>query len=232
MSDQQKNPNREQLDTETSHRLSRLATRPMDTSRLEARLASELAEAEGSNDISRRSPFLLAWWRPIATAAAVLLLVAASWLFLDGGGTPAMAAPSQLAQIHFDVANGLAPHIEVSTIDEANRLLSEQADGIAALPELPGTVMSCCLHEHGGAILACVLIEKDGDPITVAIADGSKLHTPHGKVIEYDGRQFVAHTANGINMVMSHEGGRWMCVMGSISFEQLAVFAGEIHLRQ
>jgi hypothetical protein len=141
-----------------------------------------------------------------------------------------MAAPAGLAQIHYDVANGLAPHLKVSSVEQANQLLADQANGVVPVPELPGVMMSCCLHQHAGTTLTCALIETDGRLITVAIADGAKLRSPHGKTITRDGRQFVAHTANGINMVMAHEGDRWLCVMGEVDFEQLADVAADIRL--
>jgi hypothetical protein len=66
--------------------------------------------------------------------------------------------------------------------------------------------------------------------ITVAIADGAKLHSPHGRTITRGDRRFIAHAANGINMVMAHESGRWLCVMGEVDFAQLADIAADIRL--
>jgi hypothetical protein len=139
-----------------------------------------------------------------------------------------MAAPAALAQIHFDVAKGLAPHLEVSSVDEANQLLADQSNGVVPIPELPGTLKSCCLHPLAGTTLTCALIERDGQLITVAIADGATIRSPHGKTITRGDRQFIAHTANGINMVMAFKGDRWLCVMGDTSTEQLLDVAARI----
>ena len=98
------------------------------------------------------------------------------------------------------------------------------------VPQLPGAIRSCCLHQHASTTLTCALIDLDGQLITVALADGAKLHSPQGKTITRDGREFIAHTANGINMVMTTEGNRWLCVMGDVTTEQLMEVAVNIRM--
>jgi hypothetical protein len=221
------------LDRATSARLAKLASRPVDTSRLERRLETAMREVAVEGGVSAPSPAARMawrrWWRPVTSAAAAILIITAiGWLALDVGTSPAMAAPAALAQIHFDVAKGLAPHLEVSSVDEANQLLADQSNGVVPIPELPGTLKSCCLHPLAGTTLTCALIERDGQLITVAIADGATIRSPHGKTITRGDRQFIAHTANGINMVMAFKGDRWLCVMGDTSTEQLLDVAARI----
>jgi hypothetical protein len=228
----------ERLERATSARLARLGARPVDTTDLERRLERAIAaevEPDRGNAAGIERPSLPAAWRRgwrliTSSAAVVLIVVTIGWLVLDGGTSPAMAAPAELAQIHYDVANGLSPHLKVSSVAEANQLLADQSNGVVPVPELPGVMMSCCLHQHAGTTLTCALIERDGQLITVAIADGAKLHSPHDKTITRGNRQFVAHTANGINMVMAHAGDRWLCVMGEVDFEQLADVAVKVRL--
>lgn len=221
----------DRLDRATSERLAKLAARPVDTSGLERRLEAAMREEVVGEAPDTISMVWRRWWRPMTSAAAAILIVMAiGWLALDGGTSPAMAAPAALAQIHYDVAKGLAPHLRVSSVDEANQLLADQSNGVVPLPELPGILKSCCLHPHAGTTLTCALIERDGQLITVAIANGAKLQSPHGKTITRDGRQFIAHTVNGINMVMAHDADRWLCVMGEVDFEQLADVAAHIRM--
>jgi hypothetical protein len=224
-----KPPNHEdRLDRATSARLAKLAGRPVDTSRLEQSLEQALRSETGREPDTSPLPFRR-WWRPITTAAAaILIVVTIGWLALDGGTSPAMAAPSELAQIHFDVTNDLAPHLKVSSVAEANQLLADQSNGFVPIPELPGELLSCCLHQHVGATLTCALIELDGHLITVAMADGAKLHSPDGRAMTRDGKRFVAHTVNGINMVMANEGDRWLCVMGDATTQELLDVAVKI----
>ncbi len=202
----------------------------MDTTGLERRFEQVMA-----TEVDSPAPSIPGAWRrwrrPITSAAAaILIVVTIGWLALDGGTSSAMAAPAALARIHHDVANGLAPHLKVASVQEANELLADQSNGVVPVPELPGVMMSCCLHQHAGTTLTCALIESDGQLITVAIADGAKLHSPSGKTITRGDRQFIAHTVNGINMVMAPEGDRWLCVMGEVDFEQLADVAADIRL--
>jgi len=224
----------EKLDTATSARLARLGARPVDTSRLAGRVEQAMTAelASGSSTIAQRPSPLSAWrrgWRPIASAAAAILIVlTVGWMVLEGGTSPAMAAPTELAQLHRDVARGRIPDLKVASVEEANQLLADQSNGVVLVPELPGVMMSCCLHQHAGTTLTCALIERDGRLITVAVANGAKVHSPRGKTLTRGDRTFIAHTANGINMVMAHEGDRWLCVMGEVDFEPLADIAVDI----
>ena len=134
-----------------------------------------------------------------------------------------MAVPTELARFHREVVRGLRPQLKVSSVEQANRLLADQAKGIIVVPRLPDALRSCCLNQYAGATLTCALIERRGQLISVAVTDGAKLHSPrgrvihcNGRVIHCNGRSFIAHTANGVNMVMAYENGRWMCVMGEV----------------
>lgn len=222
---------KDRLDLATAGRLAKLASRPVDTSRLERKL--EIAMGLESDGQVNPPPLGggAAWWRPLlSVAAAVLIAVSVGWLVLQPGASTAMAAPAELAQIHFEVINSLTPHHLVSSVEEANQLLADQSAGFIELPPLPGTVQSCCLHEVAGETLTCALIEHDGQLITVAIAEAGDLHSPEGQALERNGRIYTIHKANGITMVMTNESGRWLCVMGEIEAEALVNIATEIEL--
>ncbi|HNO78145.1 MAG TPA: hypothetical protein PKN33_08805 [Phycisphaerae bacterium] len=217
------------LDRATSTRLAKLARRPVNTLQLEEWVEQALRE----KTIQKPSPSTLIWkkWlRPITTAAAVIVVATIGWFAPIGDTLPAMAAPAGLASIHFDVANGLAPHLKASNVHEANRLLAEQSSSALTVPELPGEIRSCCLHQYAATTLTCVLIEQDGELITVAIADLASLRSPKGKSITRGDRVFMVHTVNGINMVMAHEGKRWLCVMGELPIEELVEVAEDIRM--
>lgn len=224
-----------QLDHVTSRRLAQLANRPVDTARLESQLHTYLTgqQAPAGNAASSRT-LLFPWWASAAlgAAAVIILVVTIGWIVFQNPSTRAVAAPTDLAQIHFDITRGLAPHLTVSTVDEANRLLAEQSSGARLMPEnLPGQIMSCCLHQYAGTMLSCVLIEQNGQLVTVALADGAKMHSPKdGDSTQHSGREFVVHHANGITMVMAHENGRWLCVMGEASREMLIEIAAGIRM--
>jgi hypothetical protein len=150
------------------------------------------------------------------------------WFALSGGTSPAIAAPADLAQIHFDVSKGLSPHLKVSSVAEANQLLADQSNGIVTIPDLPGAIKSCCLHHYAETTLICALIQQDGKLITVVVANSAELHSPAGKVVTRAGRDFIVHSANGINMVMTQQGNSWLCVMGESDTAQLLDIAEAI----
>lgn len=221
--------NHDRLEQATASRLTRLAGRPVDTTNLAQQLT--LAMESQTAALPNRRTGWQAWWRPITAATAAIVIVAVvGWFFTSSGPAPAMAAPAYLAQIHHDVVNGYGPNLKVASVEEANQLLADQANGVVEVPELPGMMMSCCLHEHEGTTLTCALIELDGRFVTVAIADRSKMHSPKGRLIERGGRKFTVHQANGITMVMTNRDNRWMCVMGQVNESLLIDIALGINL--
>ncbi len=220
-------PNQDLLDQVTSERLAKLATRPIDTSHLENRLEAALHDEVGPTKTP--TGWLMLWSRPlIGFAAAMLILGSVAFVVLQFSGASAMAAPSGLAEIHFDVTHGFTPHLEVSTIEEANRILAEQSSDFVALPQLPGNLQSCCLHEHAGKMLTCAVVEHKGQLATIAVARGADLRSPEGDELNFGNQTYVVHRANGITMVMRSEADRWLCVMGQTSPEVLAEIAEEI----
>lgn len=222
---------KDRLDQATAGRLAKLSSRPVDTSRLERKLESVIGFESDGQVNSPPLGGVAAWWRPLlSVAAAALIAITVGWLVLQPGASTAMAAPAELAKIHFEVINSLTPHHLVSSIEEANQLLGDHSAGFIELPTLPGTIQSCCLHEVAGETLTCALIEHDGQLITVAIAEAGDLHSPEGQFLERDGRTYNIHKANGIVMVMTNESGRWLCVMGEIEAEALVSIATEIEL--
>lgn len=210
---------RERLDRATSARLSKLASRSVNTQSLE-----EWVEQALQGRVVRgvaKPVFWKPWWRPTSAVAAMFVLTVIVWTMINNSAAPALAGPTELARIHFDVANGLAPHLKASSVEEANRLLAAESHGALKIPELPGQIRSCCLHEHAGATLTCVLLEQGGELISVALADGAAICSPNGRLVVRAGRTFIAHTVNGINMIMAHEGDRWLCVMGEAPMDTL-----------
>ncbi|MBL1219124.1 MAG: hypothetical protein D8M59_16730 [Planctomycetes bacterium] len=219
------------LDQVTSSRLARLANRPVDTSHLEDQLQATLRATVEPDPPARALRFPQWMTAALSAAAVVVLVLSIGWMLFQKTAAPAVAAPADLAQIHFDITRGLSPHLTVSTVDEANRLLAEQSSGARPMPKnLPGQIMSCCLHQYAGTTLTCALIDQGGQLITVALADGQQLKSPSGERMVRDDRQLTVHYANGITMVMAHENGRWLCVMGEASNETLIRIAAAVQM--
>lgn len=215
----------ERLDEAVSKRLAKLAGIPVDSTQLRRRLRTQLGLAKPD---SRRSA-ARRWWRPLGTiAAAIVVFGLVGWVFVSGG-TPAIAAPSDLARIYQDVVTGEVHRHMVTDIDEVNRQIRAQW---AQAPQIPrpqsGDINSCCLHQVKGVTVACVMMEYRGEPVTLVVAFGRELSSADGKSIVRGGRTFTAHEQDGLQMVMTHEDQRWLCVMGKLPIEQLIDLAVDI----
>ncbi len=218
---------RSSLDAATSARLRMLAGRPVDTRRLDRRLQEAMRQQR-----AKPQPvlFLAQWWRPMASlAAAVMIMAVVGWWVLGGGSAVAVASPEAMARIQYDMTHGMTPAMKVTTLAQANAMLARQASDAKAMPaDLPGQVQSCCLHQVAGARLSCVLMEHEGQLISVAVADGAKLRAPQGPTVKRHGTTFTLQSAHGINMVMARKEGRWLCVMGAAKMDDLLDVASGI----
>jgi len=216
------------LDAATSARLAKLGAMPVDVSRLQAKLRQAMGhERPGATmNISR-------WqraWRPVSGIAAMFVVAGLiGWLVVSGGSEPAIAAPAELAQMHEQASRDVPPMMRATSVDEANQLLAEQLGGSKPLPnQMPGRMHACCLRQFAGTALSCVMIEWKGKMVSVAVADADQLRSPPGRTVERGGRRFTLHHANGVNMVMAGEHGRWLCVMGDAGDEDLLDIAAGI----
>ncbi len=212
------------LDAATSRRLARLADTPVDTRSLERRLAGALADQPAP----ARPAAWLRWSRPLQAAAVLTLLVVAGWLVVQAG-SPAVAAPGALAQIHRQMLAEELDTMPVTSVEAANAAIATQWSGAPAIPEAPGArVLACCLHELDGARLALVRLEYDDALVKLVVARSQDLRSPPGRTVVRDGRQYVIHDHGGVTMVMKNAGGRWLCVMGELPEHELLAIAGRI----
>ncbi len=217
-----------QLDQATCKRLARLSTVPVDTTRLERRLSEAMpAPAEpGRSGLRFRG-----WWRVASAAAAVVAITATLMFTLVGGPTPAVASPIELRQLHRDILAGRIELVSVTSIAQANREINTQQRDA---PQIPGfdhiQVQSCCLRDIQGKLVAVVLLDYQGVPVTLVVARGRDFARPMGQSITIGSRTFMAHEVDGVQMVMSHEDDLWLCVMGDSSADDLAQVAAGVRL--
>lgn len=225
MMNEQRDCPENRLEVATSHRLARLAGRPVDTASLERRLASAIEEPPAS-----ASPpvWLLRWSRPAQAAAAVVLLVLVGWM-LTQQESSAIAAPAELAQIHRQMIAGDLETTPVMSIEAANAAISGQWESAPAIPQAPGAqVMACSLHLVQGARLAVVRLEYNDAVVKLAVAHARDIQSPGGRQVERGGQRFVLHEHEGVTMAMTRHGDRWLCVMGELPEQKLLELAGGI----
>jgi hypothetical protein len=218
-------PNAERLDEAVSKRLAKLAGMPVDSTQLQRRLHARL----GLTKHDRRRLVLRHWLRPLGTvAAAILILGLVGWVFVVGG-SPAVAAPSDMARIYQDMVTGEVHRQMVTDVAEANRQIRAQWSQAPQIPRPQSVdISSCCLHHVKGVTVAAVLMEYRGEPVTLVVALGQELSSADGPSIVRGGRSFTAHEQDGLQMVMTHEDQRWLCVMGKLPIEQLVDLAVDI----
>ncbi|MGE5609238.1 MAG: hypothetical protein ACM359_08285 [Bacillota bacterium] len=215
-----------ELDRATTHRLSRLASFPVDTSKLAATLRQQIPAPQAEQPRHM-------WLRPMRIAAAILVLIGgiiAALIFSSGG--PALASPDVLAHVHEEMIAGQSHGVrKVTSIDAAAAALSEEWPQRPALPDMPEDhVMSCCVHEVGRKKMACIALMVNEIPITMAVADSSDIKTPEGTVLVRDGITYRVQSSGGVNMAMTERNGRWICLMGRLPVEQLIQLSSKLHL--
>jgi hypothetical protein len=206
------------LDRATAARLAKLRTMPVETGQVEASLRARL----GLDADVARGRSLTAWSRPLIAIAAGVLLVVSILVGLGTFDTKAvLAAPQDLAAVHEEMLRGHDGLVRVSSIAEANRVLAE---GKAHVPTLPETgdvsVHSCCLMKVKGKPVAAVVIDHEGQPVTIVVADAAELRMASNT---RDG--FTERSHNGVNMVMRQTPARAICVMGRAPMENLKAIA-------
>ncbi len=219
--------NIDRLEKATADRLARLATLPVDTSRLAERLRQQIPMPEASLSSKRF------WLRPMRLAASILLLIGgiiAITVFSSSG--PALASPDVLAHVHEEMLTDQMHSMrKVTSIDAAAAAISEQWPQRPPLPDMPqDQVMACCVHEVGHKKMACIALLVNEVPVTMAVADSGDIKTPQGATLVRDGVTYHVQSAHGVNMVMNERGGRWVCLMGRLSVDQLIEMATKLRL--
>ncbi|MCC5829146.1 MAG: hypothetical protein JJU36_06825 [Phycisphaeraceae bacterium] len=222
------------LDRATSARLSKLGSRPVDVQRLSVRLESQLAQAGMPSAASRplvRFAGKTRWWRPaLGLAAALGLACMLVIIFMTAPHGATAATVIELGRLHQDMVGGRVVVETVGDVDEANSWISRQS---ATAPALPGhladaRIQSCCLATIQGRLVAVAKMQWRGEPVTLVVADHKHFGHRMGVTYQRDGRDFHAHSFEGVRMVMSNIGTRWLCVMGDLKDEQLVDLAAQI----
>jgi hypothetical protein len=218
--------NPSQLDHATTQRLARLSTAPVDTSRLEQRLAHHLKR----ETTARPSMLSMLRWRPAAgIAAAVLIAVLVGVMSLTGPS--AQASPMDLHRVHQAVVAGSLPAIEVADVAGARAQL---ASLIEAAPrptgDYPPRLRCCCGHELDGELLAFIKLQHRGRPITVIMMRGHHVCADMDQtMVDESGRRFtVHHDASGVQATLTTQADHWICVLGELSTEQLLSVARQL----
>ena len=220
MSYSEMNVDRKALDLATTRRLARLRTMPVELGSLENAIQREIGPppVPEARQITRWLPR----FSPMRVAAAsVLFLGLVAALVVATATGPALASADRLAEIHSEVQKHSGSHAcQVGSIAEANAALSGK--GAPKLPDVPAEhVHFCCIKNLGRKPVSCAAVVIDGKPVTLAVANARDVRGPRGESRVVGEQTFFVESKGGLNMVMTESGGRWVCVMGDVSPEQL-----------
>jgi hypothetical protein len=193
------------MDEALRHRLRQLSARPVDMSRLDARLRARLP--------ARSRPVVLG--RRLALAASLLVCVVSLFVVLSLSSKPALAEPASMAQLHLDLVSGRLPMTRVDSLADASRFISQSWENAPALPALPEDHdLACCLKDVKGRRVVCIVLTDGGEQISVVIA-------PRGEVASPGEGQKMTHSAGEVNMVMKQTASVWVCIMGKVPTARL-----------
>lgn len=216
----------ERLDRLTRQRLARLGQESVATANLERRLEASLWQSRQSpRPGGRRGSRLVRF-----AVAAIVAIAAGGFLAIQGGGTPVVAAPVAVAQLHRDLMAGQVPSVPVSSIEQARRYLTAEWNEAPPLPNPEAaTVTACCRQNLQNRKVACVLLDYRDQRVTMMVGRSRELvcGAKHEEVMHH-GRHYAVHQSDELQMVMIEQKGLWICLMGQGSVEGLMDLADSL----
>jgi hypothetical protein len=212
------------LDLATSARLAKLRTRPLDTSSLKRRMASQIPHPRSESRLPWR------WVRPLrAVAALVVVTGIAALFFLSTSGGPVLASPAQMAKLHSDLVSGRTPVIQVDSVQEANAALAGESPHSPQLPQLPASYeMACCMKSIHDKKVACLLLKDGGMPVTMTVAKAIDMKLPSSPTVRRAGVVYYLQSSGPLSMVMTERNDRWICLISEGPAERLMDLADQL----
>lgn len=220
-------PTQLELEQAVRNRLAKLSAVPVDTSRLKARMRSMMAEASAADSRRWRWPMTL---RPAVSMAAGILIAATLGVVLATlGNSPAVAAPSHLAQLHAEAVGGDSMATAVATVEEVNRVLSGQWSDLPSIPVVDtATLHACCIHDFMDDRVVCLVLRDGHAPLTMVVGHARSFRPTRGRQVDVHGRTFYIHEVDGLMMAMTQQDSRFVCLMGEVTEERLLSIVGEL----
>ena len=218
-------PDDERWQHAVAGRLSKLRTMPVDTARVESALRAQVPRPART----RRARWLAL--RPLRAIAASILVVgaAAAIIVSTTVGGAALASPAQMARMHEELVTGKTPAVQVDSIEAANQVLSGDHPDFPALPDMPADhVMACCMRSVKDKKVACLLMKRDGVPVSLMVARRQDMRIPTSPVTVRDGTTYRVQSAGGLNMVMTERNDRWVCLVARLPADRLMDIAARL----
>jgi len=216
-----------QLDQATQGRLAKLATMPVDMSRLEKKMADALPPRSAPKPLAH--PARSGGWQRIAAMFVLMAGIAGASYFAIFGVAPQGAYAMTVDQLHTYLLEHPDSAYRAQTLQQAQVLLDAQLDGSKPLPTVDGTnVASCCLVQGDFPLRAALLIERPTGSVTVIVAQGKDFAHPTEAIQHASGVELQSHSHTDTPMVMRNVDDLWVCVMGDVDESDLADVASSI----
>lgn len=204
------------LDQATAARLRKLGAMPVDTSRLDRMIQSQIPR----HAANRR----MQWLRPMrmAIAASLMAVIGVAALLIVASSGPVLASTADMAQFHDDLVSGRVPAMRVDSMEAANKALNEQWAESPKMPNMPNDhVMACCMRSVKNKKMACVLLKGEGEPVTMTVANASDMQMPTSPIVTRNGVEYHVQSSGALNMVMTQRQGRWICLIAKLPTDRL-----------
>ena len=203
------------FDRALSRRLAQLGEMPVDTSSLDRSLRAEIPPAAPA------APRWRTLLKPISAIAASLAFQ----------GQNAQASTAAMVQMHRDIVDGKIKTMQVDSIDAANQAIAAFAGDFPALSAPPQAhTMACCMRNVGNKKVACVLLQAQGVPVTLSIADADAVETAGTSTFTRNGQTYHVQTMGDLSMVMTDRGTHHVCVIGALPVEKLVTLVENVKL--
>ncbi len=215
----------EQTDRAIAARLGKLRSTPVDLARLRTAIEREVPRPEPAHGRRR-----LGWLSPLRAIAATLLVAAIATIavVIATTGRPALASADRMAEVHMSMGSMSRT---VSSLEEAEKALRAEWPQQPGLPSgLPADdkPMACCIHNLDGKQMSCVAVDLAGTRVSIAVGRADDFKIPPGSRRTIDDHEYVIDSAQGINMVMTKRGVRWICVMSALPIDELVTFTEKV----
>jgi len=213
-----------QFDGAVSRRLAKLRDHRPDLSSLESRLEAKL------NPPLRIFVFRA---RTMALAASVAAIGLALGIILAHLQRPQHVSVAQLAQIHSADMSG-ASMTPVSTVADVDRELKTQWADAPVVTQVGLPLKSCCVHSIGRKKMACLCVELNGQPATVAIGRRTDISVADWPTMSMNGMTCRCCTepgqSPGMNAVATERNGMVIMMFGQQPRDELLKAINEVRL--
>jgi len=90
--------------------------------------------------------------------------------------------------------------------------------------------MKCGIRIIQDKQVACVLLNCDGVPVTMVVANSLDVRVPESQRRVEKGNEYHVTTLDNLNIVMIERRGRWICLISELPMDRLVEVAGSIEL--